>query len=140
MTGPAARVHMDLDPEGELVQLARLVATGVASSIGMGIDEAEDCRAAVDEMCSTLIERAAPGAVLSLDLVAERVDGIGPSISVTGRVAVAAPIQLDEVRREISEMILDAVTDTHELTVDASTGEATFGFVRSTRRPRNEST
>lgn len=136
MTGPAARVHMDLDPEGELVQLARLVATGLATSVGMGIDEAEDCRAAVDEMCSTLIERAAPGAVLSLDLLAEHVDGLGASIEVTGRVAVEGPVQLDEVRREISEMILDAVTDSHELTVDHTTGEATFAFVRSARRSR----
>ncbi len=135
MPGAVARIHVELDPEGELVRLARLVATGVATSIGMGIDEAEDCRAAVDEMCSSLIERAAPGAVLTLDIAATEVPGVGPSVEVRGRVAVEPSSETDEVRREISEMILDAVTDSHELRVDAESGEATFVFVRSSRAP-----
>lgn len=134
MPGFVARVHVELQADGELVQLARLVATGMASSVGMGIDHTEDCRAAIDEMCSSLVAYAAEGAVLALELVAEEPTDGTISLDVRGRVAIDGPVVLDDVRREISEMILDATTDDHDEQVDVERGEATFRFVHSAPR------
>lgn len=131
MTGPpVARVHLEIRSERELVQLARLVVAGVATVSHKELEEVEDCRAAIDEMCSSLVERAAPGAIVELDIVSD-----GHRIEVTGGIDVTTPTTTDEVRREISEMILEAVTDEHRLDIDPDTGRATFHFVRHGHRP-----
>jgi peptide deformylase len=136
MSGPVARVHLELAGDPALVQLARLVATGVATSVGLEIDEAENCRAAVDEMCSSLIEMAQSGAVLEIDIVAE-VGMAAPRIDVSGRIAIDVPVTSDEIRNEISEMILDAVTESHRFDVDLDARQATFAFVLVSRRGRD---
>jgi hypothetical protein len=137
MSGSVARVHLELAGDQALIQLARLVATGVATSVGLEIDEAENCRAAVDEMCSSLIEMAQSGAVLEIDIVADVGVGV-PTVEVSGRVAIDVPVAPDEVRREISEMILDAVTESHRFDVDLDARQATFAFVLASRRRRDD--
>jgi serine/threonine-protein kinase RsbW len=126
-----ARLHLEMRPDRELVQLARLVVSGVATASHMDLEAVEDCRAAVDEMCSSLIERAAPDARLHLDIVTD-----GATLEVTGGISVAGSAGPDEVRQEISDMILDAVTDEHDLQVDEVAGRATFRFMRATRGHR----
>lgn len=121
-----ARVHLEVPPDPELVRLARLVVSGVASVTTMGLEEVEDCRAAVDEMCSTLIEVAAPGATMRVELVSD-----GTTLEVTGSLPVEPGHAIDEVRRELSEMILAVVTDHHELRL--SDGEGWFRFTRRAR-------
>lgn len=131
MSGPpVARVHLEIRSERELVQLARLVVAGVATVSHMELEEAEDCRAAIDEMCSSLVESAAPGAIVEIDIVSD-----GHRVEVTGGIDVTGTATTDEVRREISEMILEAVTDEHQLDLDPTTGRATFRFVREGHRP-----
>lgn len=125
---PLARLHLEMQPHRELVQLARLVVSGVATVSHMDLEGVEDCRAAVDEMCSSLMERAAPDAQLSLDIVTD-----GATLEVTGSISVAGSAGPDGVRQEISDMILDAVTDEHDLVVDEASGRATFRFTRATR-------
>jgi serine/threonine-protein kinase RsbW len=123
-----ASLHLEMQSQRELVQLARLVVSGVATVSHMDLEGVEDCRAAVDEMCSSLIERAAPEAQLLLDIVTD-----GATLEVTGSISVAGSAGPDEVRQEIGDMILDAVTDEHSLEVDEASGRATFRFTRATR-------
>lgn len=121
---PIASVTLELDPDPELLRLARLIVSGVASITPMGLDEVEDCRAAVDELCSTLLEVARPDATVRLEL---RTDG--SSIHACGETATQEGAAIDEVRRELSEMILSAVTDHHELVLNGASGR--FSFDRS---------
>ncbi|QGG95584.1 ATP-binding protein [Actinomarinicola tropica] len=121
---PIACVTLELDPDPELLRLARLVVSGVASITPMGLDEVEDCRAAIDELCSTLLEVGRADATMCLEL---RTDG--RSIHAEGEMSTESEPAIDEVRRELSEMILSAVTDRHEL--DISGGRGRFSFDRS---------
>ena len=50
------RVELSLPPDSRYMRLARLMASGVASTCGLPLEEVEDFRIAVDELCSTLIE------------------------------------------------------------------------------------
>jgi hypothetical protein len=120
---PVACIRMDLDPDPELVRLVRLVVSGIASITPMGLEEVEDCRAAVDEMCSTLLEVGQRDALVHLELSTD-----GTTVEVAGEMAVDPDHVVDEVRRELSEMILSAVTHRHE--VDLSGAQGTFRFER----------
>lgn len=124
----AARLHLEMGSQRELVQLARLVVSGMATASHMDLEAVEDCRAAVDELCSSLIEQARPDALLHLDIETD-----GATLEVTGSIEVESSADSDEVRQEISEMILDAVTDEHDLRVDPASGRATFRFLRINR-------
>ena len=120
---PLACIQLDLAPDPELVRLVRLVVSGLASVTPMGLEEVEDCRAAVDELCSTLLEVARPGATLHLEL---STDGTG--LEVAGGLDIDPARRIDEVRRELSEMILTAVTDEHEVELSGERGS--FRFTR----------
>ena len=119
----STRIQLDVAPDPELVRLARLVVSGIASVTSMGLEQVEDCRAAVDEMCSTLIEAGAPDATMHLELSTD-----GETLEVSGRLRMQSGRAVDEVRRELSEMILSAVTDHHEL--DLSGDEGRFRFTK----------
>ena len=123
---PIASITLDVDPDPELVRLARLVVSGIASVTPMGLEDVEDCRAAVDEMCSTLLEVGVADAPMHLELRSD-----GTVLEVSGRLPIVPGAEIDEVRRELSEMILDAVTDEHRLDLDDGLGE--FAFSRAVR-------
>jgi anti-sigma regulatory factor (Ser/Thr protein kinase) len=94
-----------------MVRLARLVASGVAASAGFGVDEVEDVRIGVAELCAALIEAGGPG---PLHLVFAR-DGTGIEISGT---APADTGQVDPRRLGLSREILSRVVDDHTLAFD----------------------
>ena len=50
------RVELLLPPDSRYMRLARLMASGVASTCGLPLEEVEDFRIAVDELCAALIE------------------------------------------------------------------------------------
>lgn len=118
---PLACIQLDLAPDPELVRLVRLVVSGIASITPMGLEEVEDCRAAVDEMCSTLLEVARPGAQLHLELSTD-----GTRLEVAGELEIDPERTIDEVRSELSEMILSAVTDEHEVELAGARGSFRF--------------
>jgi serine/threonine-protein kinase RsbW len=57
---------LEIPAEAGYVQLARLVASGIAGRLDFNIDEIEDLRIAVDECCVALISCADIGASLQL--------------------------------------------------------------------------
>jgi anti-sigma regulatory factor (Ser/Thr protein kinase) len=107
----AVRLAMPADPE--FLRLARVTAMGIASRLGFTFDEIEDLRIAIDELCFALIgNRGRRGTV---ELRYELLDG---GIEVQGIGSFT-----DEARSpglsELSELIIAAVTDEHEVTIGA---------------------
>jgi len=94
------------------MRLARLMASRVATTSGLPLEEVEDFRIAVDELCATLIELGDGEAVrLAFEL--------GPdTLIVVGTTRTSGGEKIDEERLSLSRQILDVVTDGHELTQD----------------------
>ena len=108
----AGRIELSLPSDSRYMRLARLMASGVATTCGLPLEEVEDFRIAVDELCATLIELGDGEAVrLAFEL--------GPdTLMVVGTTSTSAGEKIDEERLSLSRQILDVVTDGHELTQD----------------------
>ena len=66
--------------------LARLVASGVATTVGFDVEEVEDLRIAVDELCTALVEGGDGGALLlGFDLGDSEVSILGTTSANRGR-------------------------------------------------------
>ncbi|MBV8560927.1 MAG: hypothetical protein JO050_09140, partial [Acidimicrobiia bacterium] len=96
----------------EFLRLARLAAAGLASRMGFTYDEVEDLRIAIDELCFSLVGNSGrPGTIvlrywmqddgLVVEGVGQFEDGMGTSPSLS----------------PLSQQILKAVVDEHELTI-----------------------
>jgi len=101
----------------EFIRLARLAAAALASRKGFTYDEVEDLRIAIDELCFTLVGTAGREGVLVLQysMVPEglAVEGIGEFSDATARLVRLTPL---------SDQILSAVVDEHEVTADGTNG------------------
>jgi serine/threonine-protein kinase RsbW len=104
------RVELSLPPDSRYMRLARLMASGVASTCGLPLEEVEDFRIAVDELCSTLIEMGNGEPIqLAFELRPE-------VLVVEGRTLAGRAPAPDDERLVLSRQILDVVADGHELT------------------------
>lgn len=101
-------IELELPGDSRFMRLARLLASGVATACGLPLEEVEDFRVVVDEVCATLIE-AGGGQPIRLVFTIQNsllyVDGT------TRERAEAGP---DEDRLALSHQILDVVTESHE--------------------------
>ena len=114
----AGRIELSLPSESRYMRLARLMASGVATTCGLPLEEVEDFRIAVDEVCATLIEIGDGEPVrLAFELGSQ-------TLVVTATTVASREAAIDEERLGLSRQILDVVTDGHELS--QSSGEATF--------------
>lgn len=98
----AARVVLTMPAEPSFLRLARLAAADAATRAGFTVEEVEDLRLAIDELCGPLM--GGRGVVaLTFSSTAGRVDieGHGPSPE------TEAPFA------EIADAIIAAVVDTH---------------------------
>jgi hypothetical protein len=105
----AGRIELSLPPDTRYMRLARLMASGVATSCGLPLDEVEDFRIAVDELCATLIEMGDGDAV---KLAFEMSDD---TLVVMGTTTASTRDRVDDDRLNLSRQILDVVTDGHGL-------------------------
>jgi serine/threonine-protein kinase RsbW len=94
----------------EYIRLARLVASGLAAQVNFNLDDIEDLRIAVDELCSALVEAAADRT--STVTVTFRVDD--QQIHMEADVPTPAA-NGSYVIDDISSHILRAAVDRHEL-------------------------
>ena len=118
MDQTAGRIELSLPPDSRYMLLARLLASGVATTCGLPLEEVEDFRIAVDELCATLIEIGDGDPVrLAFDFTAD-------AVLVEGRTTARADGAIDEDRLSLSRQILDVVTDGHELATH--NGHASF--------------
>ena len=120
--GRIPEVHLALPATPEFVRLARVTATGLASRAGFSIDEVEDLRLAIDELCFTLIGSKGREGRLALRY---RLDGTELEVhgSLDGE-DVPVPHLSDW-----SDQILDALVDEHEVGRSVGgDGSETCGF------------
>ena len=107
-------VELTIPVSADLVVLARLTAATVASRADFDVEEIEDLRLAVDELCLIVVDGGA-GGELKLQFIhdAEEIEiscryvGIRPS-----------PVAADETLDGLSGRILDALVDTHGLRIE----------------------
>jgi serine/threonine-protein kinase RsbW len=116
--GPSDHIELSLPPDSRYMRLARLMASGVATSCGLPLEEVEDFRIAVDELCATLIEMGDGDAVR---LAFRTTDD---SLVVVGTTAASSHEVIDDDRLNLSRQILDVVTDGHGL--ERSAGKLAF--------------
>ena len=107
-----AEVRVVVPAAPPFVRLVRLAAADVASRVGFSIDEIDDLRIAVDELCFTLTGQ--DGMAGSLDVSFQLGDG---EVVVHGVARFAEDGRADRVPppAEISQEILRAVLDDLEL-------------------------
>jgi serine/threonine-protein kinase RsbW len=110
-TGGDVRLVVPASPE--YLRLVRLTAAGMASRLGFTFDEVEDLRIAVDELCFHLLGDADDGDVPDADRTMDLVYSAGTdSITISGRTGLSGSVPEPS---ELSEQILDALVDEHEV-------------------------
>ena len=106
------RIELVLPADTRLVRVARLVASGVATTAGFDVEEVEDLRIAVDELCTALVEGGDGGALyLGFDLK----DG---EVAIIGTTTASGIAAFEPERLALSRQILAVVVDDHELHTD----------------------
>ena len=104
-------IELVLPADTRLVRVARLVASGVATTAGFDVDEVEDLRIAVDEVCTALVE-GGDGSSLFLGF-----DLGEAEVTVTGSTkASGASFEAD--RLALSRQILAVVVDEHDISAN----------------------
>lgn len=98
-------IELVLPADSRLVRVARLVASGVATTAGFDVEELEDLRIAVDELCAALVE-GGDGSNLTL-----RFDLDDEGVEVNGSTWVDGAVELDPERYSLSRQILSVVVD-----------------------------
>jgi hypothetical protein len=94
----------------EYVRITRLVVSGLASQASFTVDETEDVRIAVDELCSTVIDHSAEDGEI---VVSFQTDGSTIRMCTTA-VTIDPDVELDE----LSEHILRATVDSHSVSLE----------------------
>ncbi|MBW3547967.1 MAG: hypothetical protein KY452_07530 [Actinobacteria bacterium] len=109
------QIRLTLPATPQLVRVARLTAAGLASRLGFSLEEVEDLKIAVDELCFALVGTKGREGTLTL-IYRMGVDTleIEGSSDFDDRVVGSAA-------SELSTLILAAVVDEHELVGSDST-------------------
>jgi anti-sigma regulatory factor (Ser/Thr protein kinase) len=104
-------VRLAVPARPEFLRLARVTAAGLASRLGFTFDQVEDLRLAIDELCYGLTGNfGRPGTVHVRYLLSE------DTLAVEGEGHFDGEVAKTELS-ELSEVILTALVDEHELFV-----------------------
>ncbi len=111
LPGPGGIVELTFPVESDLLVLARLATSTVASRSSFDIEEIEDLRLAVDELCLVVIAGRRTGRVhLRLEGTPDRIEVV---CRYEGTEVVPAGGGGDEPDGGLSDRILDALVDEH---------------------------
>ena len=106
-----------------LLRVARLTAAGLANRVGFNVDEVEDVKIALDELCFGLLGDGAGTGTLDLRFVLEpgalTIEGAGPAHGGQDR---------DEETTEFAALLLAALVDEHDISRDGD--ELRFRLVK----------
>ena len=109
-------VQLAVPASPEFLRLVRVTGTGLASRIGFTFEEVEDLRLAIDELCFAIIGSKGREGVLRVRYV----------VHAEGLEVIGTAELKDEVRpptmSELSERILDALVDEHDMVYDGPPG------------------
>jgi hypothetical protein len=106
----ATVVRLEIPAQTSVVRAARLVASGLASTAGFDVDDVDDMRIAVDELCAVLFELGA-GGIVSITFATRPGD-----IEVLGQ-TTANDDAVDPTRFALSVQILNAACEEFSWTV-----------------------
>jgi hypothetical protein len=126
-TAPVA-ARLELGVDGSVIRLVRLVVSGVASTMSMRLEDVEACRAAADELCQTLVDVAAVGGSLSVQIAEE--DCV---LVVSGQVERDPQREVEVDRAELARLIVEASVDSYEIVIDPPI--ASFRFTKRVGPP-----
>lgn len=118
-------VRLEVPAAPEFLRITRIMVAGVASRVGFTLDDVEDLRIAIDELCFTLVGKGRTGTIA---LRYEMLDD-GIAVEGTGRFTDDGP---DTARLSpMSSQILGAMVDDVEL--GSSPDGPTFRMVKRLR-------
>ena len=119
MLRPVSAVTLSFPADAEYLRLARLAAADAASRAGFDVDDIDDVRIAVSELCGAL------GACGRITLTLDATDG---RLEVTGAGDQPLAPQLDGLTRTV----VRGVVDSYDLTADPA---GAFSFVKEAKAP-----
>lgn len=105
-------VILTVPAQPEFLRVVRMTASGLGSRLGFNIDEVDDLRLALDELCFALIGKGADGD-LKLTYVLDE-----DALTIHGESATS-PNGGAELN-DLSTQILSALVDSHELSNDGN--------------------
>jgi len=115
-------VELSIPVGADLLVLARFAAATIASRAGFDLEEIDDLRLAVDELCVSLIEEGDHGR-LSIEL--QRADDLVEiSCRFTSNSEVPPSAPRPDLSEGLSDRILDALVDEHGKRVDGGLQQA----------------
>jgi serine/threonine-protein kinase RsbW len=108
------RIELKFPARGDLIVLARLVTSAISARAGFDIEELEDLRLAVGELCLLTLQGSdAHSGDLCLELTVLD-DAIGVASMLERATSFADPAGVDgEESAQLSQQILDALVDEH---------------------------
>jgi serine/threonine-protein kinase RsbW len=124
-------VVLTVPAQPEFLRVVRMTASGLGSRLGFNIDEVDDLRLALDELCFALIGKGTDG-TLKLTYALEE-----HALIITGEVAKETSVASD--LNDLSRQILTALVDEHELR-DDDTGRSFTLTKRMTATASGQST
>jgi hypothetical protein len=121
-------VRLEVPAAPEYLRISRIMAAGVASRVGFTLDEVEDLRIAIDEVCFSLVGAKGRAGTISLRYLLD-----DDQLAVEGMGRFTDGLGNEPVVSALSDQILAAVVDECEL----STGEEgpSFRLVKRHRAP-----
>ena len=118
------KVNIRIPASPEYVQVVRLIASGLANRLEFTLDDIEDLKIAVDELCAYLTGTQGREGEIEITFT------IGENrIEITGSGRFTAGIKVRSELTQLSQMILDTVVDTATLTLD--NGSPTFNLAKT---------
>jgi Histidine kinase-like ATPase domain len=99
-------VTLSIPADPAYFRLARLVASGYVAQLGGTVDEIDDLRTMVDELCSMLVAHAAGDDQITLHLAA---------LEGAVQASVDAPVRRAWVPDELAEGIVRALADSYDV-------------------------
>jgi serine/threonine-protein kinase RsbW len=107
------RIELTFPARGDLIVLARLVTSAISARAGFDIEELEDLRLAVGELCLLALQGSdAAHGDLRLELTVLD-DAIGVVCTLKGAAAQSVPNPDGDESAQLSVQILDALVDQH---------------------------
>jgi hypothetical protein len=111
-SGPGDRVELSLPALPELLSLPRLVAAAVAARSGFDVEEVEDVRLAIEELCLAAFDGRGTGRLrIGLDLAPGTL-AVDCTFEPDGTRAQESATRGD-VASELTEQLLEALADEH---------------------------
>lgn len=108
----SGEVRLEVPAAPEFLRISRIMAAGVASRVGFTLDEVEDLRIAIDEVCFSMVGPRGRSGTITLRYLLE-----ADQLTVDGAGRFTDGLSNEPVVSVLSKQILAAVVDECELSV-----------------------